>query len=139
MVEFGLIERSDLPWVDISVAIISINPVGTVVGNFYPLTSVVLLFLMIISKLTLALSRHASLRLLHLFGFIVTRLEALSSVEVLEVRCGWRPHWVKIADRVVAERYASHSRVLRNFSQLPKKLSYKVTNRNQRRAWELPS
>ena len=49
------------------------------------LTSIVLLFLVIIPKLAFPLSGHAPLGLLHLFGFIVAGLKALACIEVLKV------------------------------------------------------
>jgi len=78
-------------------------------SKYFLLTSVILLLLMIVPKLTLTLSGHTPLRLLHLLGLVVTRLEALSRIKVLEVRCGWRAYGVEIADRVMAEGHASHS------------------------------
>jgi hypothetical protein len=53
-------------------------------------TSVVLLFLVVVSKLALPLSRHSSLRLYHLLCLVgsARRLVSLGRVEVLQARSG---------------------------------------------------
>jgi hypothetical protein len=63
---------------------------------------VVLLLLMVVAQLSLALSRHPSLRLSHLVRIVGARSVALVLVEALCVGRRVRAHAVVLADRVVA-------------------------------------
>ena len=74
-------------------------------------TSIILLLLVVVSQLSLALSRHSSLRLHHLFSLIrSSRWDvSLAGVEVLQVRSGEGACITEIADRVVSWRSAAHA------------------------------
>ena len=63
------------------------------------LTSIILLFLVIIPKLTLALSSHATLSLLHLVSFALSRtLVSLIRVEALDTGARMWTHMVVITN-----------------------------------------
>ena len=63
------------------------------------LTSIILLFLVIIPKLTFALSSHATLSLLHLVGFALSRtLVSLIRVKALDTGARMRTHMVVVTN-----------------------------------------
>ena len=62
----------------------------------------ILLLLVVVAQLTLALSRHPSLRLRHLVRIVRARRKALVLVEALRVRGRVGAYAVVLADRVVA-------------------------------------
>lgn len=80
---FGLIARSDFPWVDTSATTPgrkSVQPGGSTEDI---LTPIVLLLLVIVAKLAFSLRRHPALGLHDLLRFIRPGLMALAGVEVL--------------------------------------------------------
>ena len=79
-------------------------------------TSVVLLLLMIIAKLSLALSRHPSLCLHHLFGLARAArwLVSLSCVEVLEIGTREGSLIAEFTDGVVARGRTPHTGICLN-------------------------
>lgn len=81
-------------------------------GRGWP-TSIILLLLMVVAQFSLTLSRHSSLCLHHLFGFICASrwLVSLVGIEVLNIGSRERPSITEIANRMVSWRTGSHSRI----------------------------
>lgn len=75
---------------------------------FETLTPVVLLLLVVVPEFPFSLSCHAALCLEHLLCLILSWLEALGSVESLNVGGGGRAGTVEFGDRVVTGR-ATHA------------------------------